>query len=139
MTRHAIGTLVLIDDGEIDDVALLRRETRFLGNAPERAVGFERRRALGEDAVQVGHEAPSLLDAVQDLGRRRWCGGSLVKRKSIDHLSSPFLNTERCGRTITHSPTLRQTRPGDMIHSGGEWKLLWANALPIPLSGGDCV
>jgi hypothetical protein len=26
----------------------------------------------------------------------------------------------KCGCKITHSLTLRQTRPGDMIHSGGE-------------------
>src|SRR6266481_482184 len=107
--------------------------------APERAVGLERRRALGEDAVQVGHEAPTLLNAVQDLDRGRRRGGRLVKRESVDHSSSPFLNTERCDRTITHSSTLRQTRFGDMIHSGEEWEPLCANELPIPLSGSDCV
>jgi Cu/Zn superoxide dismutase len=31
------------------------------------------------------------------------------------------LNT--CGRNITHSPTLLQTRLGDMIHSSGECEL----------------
>jgi hypothetical protein len=29
----------------------------------------------------------------------------------------------KCGRNITHSSTLLQTRPGDMIHSGGECEL----------------
>src|SRR4029077_2094875 len=109
--------LVLVDDGEIDDVALLRRETRLLGNAPERAVGLERRRALGEDAVQVGHEAPGLLDAVQDLGRGSRRSGSFVKRESVDHLSSPLLSTKaiaapssiprrggRCGGAISSIP-----------------------------------
>src|SRR5205085_6395881 len=104
-----------------DDVALLRREIRLLRDAPERAVGLESRRTLGEDAVEVGHEAPALLDAVQELGRGCRRGGSLVKRESVDHLSYPFLN--ECGRNITHSLTLRQTRPGDMIHSGRECEL----------------
>jgi hypothetical protein len=29
----------------------------------------------------------------------------------------------KCGHNITHSSTLLQTRPGDMIHSGGECEL----------------
>src|SRR5258708_37978018 len=96
----------------------------FWAIPPERAVGLERGRALGAGAVQIGHEAPRLLDAVQDLGRGSRRGGSFVKRESVDHFSSPFLNTERCGRTIIHSPTLRQTRRSDIIHSGGEWTSL---------------
>jgi hypothetical protein len=91
---HAIGAFVLIDDGEIDDVALLRREARLLGDAPERALGLERGRALGENAVQVGHEAPSLLDAIQDLGRGRRRGGGVVKREAIDQVRFPCWNTE---------------------------------------------
>ncbi len=72
--------------------------------------------------MQVGHEAPALLDAVQNLGRGCWRGGGLVKLESVDHSSSPLLHTERCDRTIIHSSTLRQTRFGDMIHSGEEWE-----------------
>jgi hypothetical protein len=29
----------------------------------------------------------------------------------------------KCGRNITHFPTLLQTRPSDMIHSSGECEL----------------
>ena len=43
----------------------------------------------------------------------------------------------QCGRTITHSPTLRQTRPGDIIYSDGEWELFCVNEPPIPLSGSN--
>ena len=89
VTRHAIGALVLVDDGEIDDVALLRREARFLGDSPQRAVGLERSRTLGEDAVQIGHKAPTLLDAVQDLDRGRRRVRGVVKCEAIDHFSSP--------------------------------------------------
>ena len=41
--------------------------------------------------MQVGHEAPTFLNVIQDLdgGRRR--GGFLVKRESVDHSSSPFV------------------------------------------------
>jgi hypothetical protein len=80
---HAIGAFVLVDDGKVDDVALLRRETRLLGNPPQRAVGLERRRALGQDAVQVGHKPPGFLDAVQDLGGGRRRSRGVVKREAL--------------------------------------------------------
>ena len=89
--RHAIGALIFVDDGEINGVALLRRETGLLGNAPERAVGLERRRALGEDTVEVRHKTPSLLDAIQDDGRSCRGGARVVKREPVDHFSSPYL------------------------------------------------
>src|SRR4029077_20095136 len=89
VTGHAISALVLVDDGEIDDVALLRGETRPFGDPPKGAVSLERRRALCEDAVQVGHEAPGLLNAVQDFGGSRRRGFRVVKRKSVDHFSLP--------------------------------------------------
>jgi hypothetical protein len=43
-------------------------------------------------------------------------------------VSSPFLNTERCSRTFTHSPTPRQTRRSDIIHSAQEWSLCSTSA-----------
>src|ERR1700739_236371 len=45
---HAVGALVLIDDSEVGNLALLRRELRLLGNAPKGAIGFQRRWTLGE-------------------------------------------------------------------------------------------
>jgi len=86
MAGHAVGARVLIDDGEIGDIALDGGEARSLGDAPERAVGLERRRAFRQDAVQVRDKAPALLDLVEQ-GRRFGRGGrSVVKGEAVDGL-----------------------------------------------------
>lgn len=66
MPRHAVFALVLVDDREIGDVALDRGKARLFGERPERAVRLERRRAFGENAVEVRHEPPGLADGRKD-------------------------------------------------------------------------
>jgi len=79
----------LVDDRDVDEVALLRRKPCLLGDAPQGGVGLECDGTLGQHAVQIRNEPPGFLNTVQNPGRSRRRGRRVVKRETVDHLSSP--------------------------------------------------
>ena len=115
MSGHAVGAFVFIDDGEIGDVTLDGGETGLLGDAPERAVGFQRRRAFRQDAVKVRDKSPALLDLVEQGSGLRRRGRGVVEGEAVDgHDVMSFRGVEGFGRRdwhdrlFRHSPELRQ-------------------------------
>ena len=96
MRRHAELAVVRLGDGEHHELLLDGRERRLGKRVPDRERPLERGGRLGEDGVEVGNEAESLLDALEQRAAPVWCSFDRVNDE-FRHVQSPWSGAAKQG------------------------------------------